>query len=232
MDSVLKNVTAAGNYKEHIEKTIHQVFVHVFEMGDERTRSALHKLRQTWTGIFQRSTLYKIDLAVHAIDPAWPVVTPQPISAAAASSAPPQQQQQVSQPQQQQQHPRASPKVHVNPHFFQKTVASTANATTSGAAAPGAAAAAAAASASNFDYEGMMWMKDFALNPAIMCLTVHQQYAHLCEGHNYTLLQITSEIPLWHMPISSHLKLSLRVSRELEVLVLALSRSADGNIEV
>lgn len=32
MDSILKNVTGAGNYKEHIEKIAHRVFVHTFEM--------------------------------------------------------------------------------------------------------------------------------------------------------------------------------------------------------
>lgn len=114
MDSILKNLTGAGNYKEHIEKSIHDVFVHVFETGDERTRLALHKLRQTWNDYFKASTLYKIDLAVHAIDPAWPIVTPQPHSVASTSAA--------SQPNHTSAttvHSRNS-KVHVNPHFFQK----------------------------------------------------------------------------------------------------------------
>lgn len=31
MDSILKNVTGVGNYKEHIEKMVHRVFLHVFE---------------------------------------------------------------------------------------------------------------------------------------------------------------------------------------------------------
>lgn len=31
MDSILKNVTGAGNYKEHIEKIVYKVFLHVFE---------------------------------------------------------------------------------------------------------------------------------------------------------------------------------------------------------
>ncbi|VDP13207.1 unnamed protein product [Onchocerca flexuosa] len=88
MDSILKNVTGAGNYKEHIEKIVYKIFLHVFETGDERTRLALHKLRQTWTGIFQRSTLYKIDLAVNAIDPAWPIVTPQPVSTSVSGHRP------------------------------------------------------------------------------------------------------------------------------------------------
>lgn len=126
MDSILKNVTGSGNYKDHIEKVIHRLFVHVFETGDERTRLALHRLRQTWAGIFQRSTLYKIDLAVHAIDPAWPIVTPQPTvqrnvvanaptTSTAASAAVPVAQAQQPQPQ------NRAAKVHVNPHFFQKS---------------------------------------------------------------------------------------------------------------
>ncbi|VDK75640.1 unnamed protein product [Onchocerca ochengi] len=113
MDSILKNVTGAGNYKEHIEKIVYKIFLHVFETGDERTRLALHKLRQTWTGIFQRSTLYKIDLAVNAIDPAWPIVTPQPVSTPVSGHRP--------QPVVMTSHqPRAAAKVHVNPHFLQK----------------------------------------------------------------------------------------------------------------
>uniref|UniRef100_A0A0N5AWT2 CID domain-containing protein n=1 Tax=Syphacia muris TaxID=451379 RepID=A0A0N5AWT2_9BILA len=115
MDSILKNLTGAGNYKEHIEKSIHGVFVHVFETGDERTRLALHKLRQTWNDYFKASTLYKIDLAVHGIDPAWPIVTPQPHSIASTSTAPQVNSQATSAAV----HSRNS-KVHVNPHFFQK----------------------------------------------------------------------------------------------------------------
>uniref|UniRef100_A0AAF5PPU5 CID domain-containing protein n=1 Tax=Wuchereria bancrofti TaxID=6293 RepID=A0AAF5PPU5_WUCBA len=123
MDSILKNVTGAGNYKEHIEKIVYKVFLHVFETGDERTRLALHKLRQTWTGIFQRSTLYKIDLAVNAIDPAWPIVTPQPVNTPVPGSRP--------QPVVMASHqPRAAAKVHVNPHFLQKNSVSSTSTTT------------------------------------------------------------------------------------------------------
>ncbi|VDM14392.1 unnamed protein product [Wuchereria bancrofti] len=115
MDSILKNVTGAGNYKEHIEKIVYK--------GDERTRLALHKLRQTWTGIFQRSTLYKIDLAVNAIDPAWPIVTPQPVNTPVPGSRP--------QPVVMASHqPRAAAKVHVNPHFLQKNSVSSTSTTT------------------------------------------------------------------------------------------------------
>uniref|UniRef100_A0A915PXY4 CID domain-containing protein n=1 Tax=Setaria digitata TaxID=48799 RepID=A0A915PXY4_9BILA len=128
MDSILKNVTGAGNYKEHIEKIVYKVFLHVFETGDERTRLALHKLRQTWTGIFQRSTLYKIDLAVNAIDPAWPIVTPQPINTPVPGHRP----QSVVLASQQ---PRAAAKVHVNPHFLQKNSVTATSATTTTATA-------------------------------------------------------------------------------------------------
>ncbi|EFO22115.1 hypothetical protein LOAG_06367 [Loa loa] len=121
MDSILKNVTGAGNYKEHIEKIVYKAFLHVFETGDERTRLALHKLRQTWTGIFQRSTLYKIDLAVNAIDPAWPIVTPQPVNTPVSGHRP---EPVVITPHQ----PRAA-KVHVNPHFLQKNSVTATSAT-------------------------------------------------------------------------------------------------------
>uniref|UniRef100_A0A183UVF6 CID domain-containing protein n=1 Tax=Toxocara canis TaxID=6265 RepID=A0A183UVF6_TOXCA len=126
MDSILKNVTGAGNYKEHIEKVVHRLFVHVFETGDEKTRLSLHKLRQTWTGIFQRSTLYRIDLAVHEIDPAWPIVTPQPSNAPTVplSSRAPVPASAIPTSQQQQQQPvRPASRVHVNPHFFNKSTA-------------------------------------------------------------------------------------------------------------
>lgn len=75
---------------------------------------ALHKLRQTWNDYFKASTLYKIDLAVHAIDPAWPIVTPQPHSVASTSAA-----SQSNHTTTTAMHTRNS-KVHVNPHFFQK----------------------------------------------------------------------------------------------------------------
>lgn len=90
--------------------------------GDERTRLALHKLRQTWTGIFQRSTLYKIDLAVNAIDPAWPIVTPQPVNTPLTGHKP--------QPVGMTSHQlRAAGKVHVNPHFLQKNSVTSASTT-------------------------------------------------------------------------------------------------------
>lgn len=94
----------------------------LFLQGDERTRLALHKLRQTWTGIFQRSTLYKIDLAVNAIDPAWPIVTPQPVNVPVPGHKP----QPVAVTSHQ---PRAAGKVHVNPHFLQKNSVTATSAT-------------------------------------------------------------------------------------------------------
>jgi len=75
-DSIVKNVEKVGNYKELFGRVIVQAFVHVFESGDERARSSLYKLRQTWSVIFPRARLYQIDMKVNAIDPAWPVITP------------------------------------------------------------------------------------------------------------------------------------------------------------
>ncbi|VDK17429.1 unnamed protein product [Anisakis simplex] len=144
LDSILKNVTSAGNYKEHMEKLILKLFVHVFETGDEKTRLSLHKLRQTWTGIFQRSTLYKIDLAVNEIDPAWPIMTPQPatatpLSTSSSTSASPSttssstssasvavtSSSTLTQSQQQQQQQQLTRSVHLNPHFFNKHATTT-----------------------------------------------------------------------------------------------------------
>lgn len=84
---------------------------------------ALHKLRQTWTGIFQRSMLYKIDLAVNAIDPAWPIVTPQPVNTSVSGNKPPPVVVTSHQP-------RAAAKVHVNPHFLQKNSVTATSTTT------------------------------------------------------------------------------------------------------
>lgn len=44
---------------------------------DEKTRSEMFKLRQTWNDVFPQMKLYAIDVQIHQIDPAWPV-TAQP----------------------------------------------------------------------------------------------------------------------------------------------------------
>lgn len=47
--------------------------------GDERVRTALFKLRQTWKAIFPERKLYALDLNTQAVDPNWPVCATAPI---------------------------------------------------------------------------------------------------------------------------------------------------------
>ena len=42
---------------------------------DEKVRSSMFRLRQTWSGVFPAKKLYAIDLRVSSIDPAWPVMS-------------------------------------------------------------------------------------------------------------------------------------------------------------
>ena len=42
---------------------------------DEKVRSSMFRLRQTWSGVFPAKKLYAIDLRVNTIDPAWPVMS-------------------------------------------------------------------------------------------------------------------------------------------------------------
>lgn len=41
--------------------------------GDEKMRSALYKLRQTWKGLLPDLKLYMIDALTKKIDPNWPI---------------------------------------------------------------------------------------------------------------------------------------------------------------
>ncbi|CAB3402750.1 unnamed protein product [Caenorhabditis bovis] len=77
MDSILKNVKE--QYIELFSKKIISMFSHVFQHGDEKIRSALYKLRVTWSGlhVFMPSKLYQIDMRVHSLDSAWPIANPQ-----------------------------------------------------------------------------------------------------------------------------------------------------------
>lgn len=47
--------------------------------GDERVRTALFKLRQTWKAIFPERKLYALDLNTQTVDPNWPVCAAAPI---------------------------------------------------------------------------------------------------------------------------------------------------------
>uniref|UniRef100_A0A5S6QJN1 CID domain-containing protein n=1 Tax=Trichuris muris TaxID=70415 RepID=A0A5S6QJN1_TRIMR len=80
VDSIVKNCPDSP-YKDLFAKNIINTFVHVFDKVDERTRQSLFKLRQTWPDIFPASRLYRIDIKVHEIDPAWPLQEPSQLKA-------------------------------------------------------------------------------------------------------------------------------------------------------
>jgi hypothetical protein len=46
---------------------------------DEKTRSSMFKLRQTWKTMLPNATLYKIDKKINSLlDPAWPINAKEP----------------------------------------------------------------------------------------------------------------------------------------------------------
>ncbi|KAI6170135.1 CID domain-containing protein [Aphelenchoides besseyi] len=73
VDSIVKNLRETGDYVEHFAECLVEIFVHVFQRSDERTRASLFKLRSTWTDIFPRGQLYSLDLEIHQIDVKWPI---------------------------------------------------------------------------------------------------------------------------------------------------------------
>lgn len=40
---------------------------------DEKVRSQMFKLRETWHDVFPATKLYQLDVKVNIIDPAWPI---------------------------------------------------------------------------------------------------------------------------------------------------------------
>lgn len=58
---------------------------------DEKIRSQMFKLRETWHDVFPGTKLYQLDVKVNLVDPAWPI---------------------QAQPQQ--------ANIHVNPNFLKK----------------------------------------------------------------------------------------------------------------
>ncbi|KRY78888.1 Polyadenylation and cleavage factor -like protein 11, partial [Trichinella pseudospiralis] len=80
IDSIVKNCPDT-QYKELFSKNLINIFVHVFDQVDEKTRQALYRLRTTWPNIFPASKLYGIDIKVHEIDPAWPLQNPNQLKA-------------------------------------------------------------------------------------------------------------------------------------------------------
>ena len=53
----------------------HVILIADLFQGDEKVRSALFKLRQTWKGIFSESKLYLVDISTKRMDPQWPITT-------------------------------------------------------------------------------------------------------------------------------------------------------------
>lgn len=69
-DSICKTV---HEYRPLFAKNLVSNFCHVFESGDETLRKSLHKLKETWKTIFSSQLLRQLDIAVHKLDPAWPI---------------------------------------------------------------------------------------------------------------------------------------------------------------
>lgn len=78
IDSIVKNV--AKEYVSLFTQNIVSTFCTVFEQVDEKTRSQMFKLRQTWNEVFPPKKLYALDARVNAIDPAWPITANPPHS--------------------------------------------------------------------------------------------------------------------------------------------------------
>ncbi|XP_014281579.1 pre-mRNA cleavage complex 2 protein Pcf11 [Halyomorpha halys] len=76
IDSIVKNV--AKEYVSLFTQNIVSTFCTVFEQVDEKTRSQMFKLRQTWNEVFPPKKLYALDARVNAIDPAWPITANPP----------------------------------------------------------------------------------------------------------------------------------------------------------
>lgn len=47
----------------------------------------MYELRQTWNEVFRKSTLYRLDVMVQSLDPAWPVTAPTPSGAAVSQES-------------------------------------------------------------------------------------------------------------------------------------------------
>ncbi|KAG7305107.1 hypothetical protein JYU34_010576 [Plutella xylostella] len=94
VDSIIKNV--GGAYTSKFSEKIVNMFTRTFKQVDEKTRSQMFKLRETWHDVFPATKLYQLDVKVNLIDPAWPIqAQPQPSN------------------------------IHVNPNYLKKPVATT-----------------------------------------------------------------------------------------------------------
>ncbi|XP_045529689.1 pre-mRNA cleavage complex 2 protein Pcf11 isoform X1 [Pieris brassicae] len=71
VDSIIKNVGAA--YTQKFSQIIVNMFTKTFKQVDEKVRSQMFKLRETWHDVFPSTKLYQLDVKVNLIDPAWPI---------------------------------------------------------------------------------------------------------------------------------------------------------------
>ncbi|CAH2263858.1 jg21590 [Pararge aegeria aegeria] len=94
VDSIIKNV--GGAYTQKFSQSIVNMFTKTFKQVDEKIRSQMFKLRETWHDVFPSTKLYQLDVKVNLIDPAWPIQV---------------------QPQQS--------NIHVNPNFLKKPASAT-----------------------------------------------------------------------------------------------------------
>ncbi|CAF1621530.1 unnamed protein product [Rotaria magnacalcarata] len=72
LDSIVKNLRSSI-YVQLFETKLPVLFSNAFHKVDERTRSSMFKLRQTWPPFFTNLSLYNLDTRTHDIDPAWPI---------------------------------------------------------------------------------------------------------------------------------------------------------------
>ncbi|XP_063537614.1 pre-mRNA cleavage complex 2 protein Pcf11 [Cydia strobilella] len=71
VDSIIKNV--GGAYVQKFSQIIVNMFTRTFKQVDEKVRSQMFKLRETWHDVFPATKLYQLDVKVNLIDPAWPI---------------------------------------------------------------------------------------------------------------------------------------------------------------
>nr|XP_026498240.1 pre-mRNA cleavage complex 2 protein Pcf11-like [Vanessa tameamea] len=71
VDSIIKNV--GGAYTQKFSQIIVNIFTKTFKQVDEKVRSQMFKLRETWHEVFPSMKLYQLDVKVNLIDPAWPI---------------------------------------------------------------------------------------------------------------------------------------------------------------
>ena len=77
LDSILKNHTRP--YHDLLQQNIVSIFAHVFQNVPrdqaEKIRTALYKLRLTWTDTyFSLTKLNQLDKKIQALDPQWPII--------------------------------------------------------------------------------------------------------------------------------------------------------------